>query len=496
MSLIKPVSALQRSLLSCCVTAALTLGLATASAENFELPELGSASSVVMTPAQEKRLGQAFMRNIKASEKIIEEPFARDYIERLGKKLAQSSGEQGTNDFHFFIVDNPRINAFAGPGGHIGIFSGLMLTTQSESELAAVLAHEIAHVTQRHLMRAFHQASQLSVPSAAVLLAAVILGAAVGGDAAIATAATGQALLIQKQINFTRSNEKEADRVGINILAESNFDTRAMPVFFERMGRATRTYATELPEFLRTHPVTTNRIADSLSRAEQHPYRQHRDNLHYHLVKNLIRQKTFPNAKEAEKYFSTNLLEGRYSNKLSEHFGLALSLIEQRRYTDARTQVDILLREKPEEVVFIILDARLLSLINKTPKAISSLEDSQTLFPDNYILNMELADLYIKNSQYEDAVSLLKLITLIRPLDDLIYKQLAIAAGKQKDLVAAHAYQSEYLYLNGQVEPAIQQLEIALRQENIDFYLSSKLEARLQALKYEFKLLKDEKNKK
>ena len=230
-----PIKTFLRNLLviACLVTGTSHLALA----DSYDLPELGSASGAFMTPAQEKRLGQAFMRSIKSSEKIIEEPFARDYIEKLGKTLTAASGEEAANSFHFFIVDNPQINAFAGPGGHIGVYTGLILTTQSESELAAVIAHEIAHVTQKHLMRAFHEASQLSVPSAAILLASIILGATVGGDAAVATAATGQALLMQNQINFTRSNEKEADRVGINTLADANFDTHAMPVFFERMAR-------------------------------------------------------------------------------------------------------------------------------------------------------------------------------------------------------------------------------------------------------------------
>lgn len=464
-------------------------------ADSYNLPELGSASGAFMTPAQEKRLGQAFMRNIKASQKLIEEPFARDYIEKLGKTLTTATGEEAANSFNFFIVDNPQINAFAGPGGHIGVYTGLILTTESESELAAVMAHEIAHVTQNHLMRTFHEASQLSIPSAAILLASVILGATVGGDAAIAAAATGQAALIQNQINFTRSNEKEADRLGINTLAAANFDTHAMPVFFERMGRKNRAYASELPEFLRTHPVTTNRIADSISRADQFPYQQHRDNLHYHLVKNLIRQKSFSSPQQAEKYFRTNLEEGRYRNAESQQFGLVLALIEQRKFSQAQQQIDSLLEKHPREAVFLIFDSRLKAQTGQLPTAIKHLEKSANLLPDNYSINMQLAELYIQAGQYDKAVELLQLITLLRPDDDQVYKRLAEAAGKNKDLAIAHAYQADHLYLNGQLEAAIKQLEIALRQEKIDFYLASKLEAKLQNLQDEFKILKANKDK-
>ena len=463
-------------------------------ADDLLLPELGSASGGIMTPAQEKRLGQAFMRSVKASQKIIDEAFARTYIEQLGHKLSRATDQDTLSDFDFFIIDNPQINAFAGPGGHIGVYSGLILTSQSESELAAVVAHEIAHVTQKHLMRTFHQASQMSLPSAAVLLASVILGAAAGGEAGVAAAMAGQAALIQNQINFTRANEKEADRVGISTLANAEFDPHAMPTFFERMGRANRTYSSELPEFLRTHPVTTNRIADSVDRADQHPYQQHEDSLHYFLVKALIRQRAFANPKEAEKYFSTNLKEGRHRNAAGQRFGLALSLIAQNRYQDAGEQIKTLLKSHPTEPVFMIYDSRIDAASGNLKRAIKNLENSLLLYAANYPLNLQLAELYIQARDYSKAISLLKDTTVLRPFDDTVYKRLAEAYGQNQQLVEAHNAQSDYLYLNGQLEPAIQQLEIALRQDNVDFYLASKLEAKLAALKNELAII--EANKK
>ena len=464
-------------------------------ADNQPLPELGSASGSFMTPAQEKRLGQAFMRSIKASQKMLDEPFAQEYIQNLGKTLAHATENNSSQNFNFFILDNPQINAFAGPGGHIGIYTGLIQTTQSESELAAVVAHEIAHVTQKHLMRTFHEASQMGPASAAVLLAAVILGATVGGDAAVATAVGGQAAMMQKQINFTRANEKEADRVGINAMAESDFETHAMPVFFERMGRANRAYASELPEFLRTHPVTTNRIADSLSRADQHPYKQRQDDLHYHLVKALIKQASFVNAKDAEKYFQTNLEEGRYRNVQAQKFGLVLALMRQQKFDSANHHLDMLLKEKPAEPVFLIQKSRLQTKTGKLKQAIKNLESSLQLFPESYSLSMQAAELYIQDGSYQKAINLLQKITVLRPYDEQVYKRMAEAAGKNNDKVTAHAYQADYLYLNGQLEPAIQQLEIALQDKTSDFYLTSRLEAKLNALRQEFDILKKEKNK-
>ena len=465
--------------------------LSNAHANPSQLPELGSESSIIMTPAQERRLGKAFLRSVKAREQMHNEPFIREYVETLGKTLASSADNPNNKSFNFFILDNPLINAFAGPDGHIGIYSGLILTSQTESELAAVVAHEIAHVTQNHLMRAFHQASELSLPSAAVLLAAVVIGATVGGDAALATAMGGQAALIQSQINFTRSNEKEADRIGIQTLFDSEFEPHAMPVFFERMGRANQTYSSEIPEFLRTHPVTTNRIADSMARAEQHPYRQHQDSIGYALVKAYLKQQQFANGKESLTYFQTNLNEGRYRNKQAQQFGLFLAQIRLHQLDEAKQTIDELLKENPLQPVYLLYKARLLDKLKQRKQAIQLLEDSLLILPGNYPISMQLAELYNTNGQHEAAIALLKNQLEYRPEDDQIYKIIARAYGDNKDKLQAHSYQADFLYLTGQLEPAIQQLEIALMQPGADFYTSSKLEARLASLKAELEQIKE-----
>ncbi|NNJ92681.1 MAG: tetratricopeptide repeat protein, partial [Gammaproteobacteria bacterium] len=177
-------------------------------------------------------------------------------------------------------------------------------------------------------------------------------------------------------------------------------------------------------------------------------------------------------------------------NAESQHFGLALALIEQRKFKQAQQQISRLLKQQPQEPVFLIFDSRLKAMTGKLSSAISSLEKNAKLLADNYSINMQLAELYIQAEQYDKAVNLLQLITLLRPYDEQVYKRLAEAAGKNKNLAIAHAYQADYLYLNGQLEAAIKQLEIALRQDSIDFYLSSKLEAKLQNLQAEFKILK------
>jgi predicted Zn-dependent protease len=197
--------------------------------DGIRLPDLGSPSDQYLTPNDEVRLGQAFMQNILETQAVVTDPLISEYIQNLGNRLLKHSEAAG-HPYHFFVIEEPVINAFAGPGGHIGIFSGLILATQSESELASVIAHEIAHVTQKHLLRAFDEANKMSGKTAALILAAILVGMTTSSpDAGIAMATGVQASAIQQQINFTRSNEQEADNVGIRILADADFDPRAMP---------------------------------------------------------------------------------------------------------------------------------------------------------------------------------------------------------------------------------------------------------------------------
>ena len=258
-----------------------------------------------------------------------------EYIQDLGNRLVSHSASSA-KQFTFFLVDDPQVNAFAGPGGYIGVHTGLVTSTESESELASVVAHEIAHVTQNHLFRAFDEYSRLSGPAALLMLGAVLLGATVSGDAGMAALAGVQAGMAQAQINFTRANEEEADREGIKILAGANYDPRAMPVFFGRMAQATRLYESNMPEFLRTHPVTSNRIADAMGRAEQYPYKQSTPDNRYYLLRATLRLKSFKSPAEAVTFFRESLKEGRYRNEDAQRYGYALALTENRDYAEAR----------------------------------------------------------------------------------------------------------------------------------------------------------------
>jgi predicted Zn-dependent protease len=240
---------------------------------NLELPDIGDPTGTSFTPLQEQQLGEAFYRNLHSQLEISQDSEVNDYIQNLGQRLTANS-DKPEQPFHFFIVNSAQINAFAGPGGYIGVNAGLILASETESELASVMAHEIAHVTQRHLFQTFQDSSRLSLPMAAAMLAAMLVGSQSSQAGQAALLAT-QAAMAQHQINFTRDNEAEADRVGMQILSKSTFDPRGMPAFFERLQQSTRFSGHSAPEFLLTHPVTTSRISDTRGRADNFPYRQY-----------------------------------------------------------------------------------------------------------------------------------------------------------------------------------------------------------------------------
>ncbi len=455
-----------------------------ATALNTDLPDLGHSAGSIMTPKQERELGRAFMRNVRQNQAVLDDPLVADYIQQLGARLAGHSDGAGQN-FTFFVIDNPEINAFAGPGGHIGVYTGLILTTETESELAAVLAHEIAHVTQQHLMRAWETASNMQIPNAAILLAAIALGAAAGGDAGIAAAMSGQAALLQEQINFTRANEKEADRIGIDILAKSKFETRALPAFFSRMGKANQLYSTEVPEFLLTHPVTTNRIADALGRADNYPYHQPADDLRYQLIRTLLQERNQANPNAAVADYERLLKTGRYRSRTAMEYGRALALLRANQPEEADNALKALLESNPKVTEFIVTKASVEARLGQKDKALTRLRDAVLEKPSSYALNLAYAEVAVARGAYAAALRQLEDYVQYNEGDPRVYQLMSIAAGEQGDRLKAHRLLAEHHYLNGDLEAAILQLEIASKQAGGSFYDASRVESRLKTLREE-----------
>ncbi len=455
-------------------------------AADFGLPEIGDPAGNALSPAEERRLGRAFMRSIRNSMKVVSDPLLNAYIRSLGSQLVAGSGALGT-DFHFFVVDQDQINAFAGPAGSIGIFTGLITTAESESELASVFAHEIAHVTQKHLVRSFDAAKRMSLPATALAIAAIVIGAATKNAQAGAVAASGiQAGLVQSQINFTRSNEEEADHVGIQTLANSGFDPRAMPAFFARMGKNNRLYDSgKLPEFLLTHPVTTNRIADAFGRAEEHPYRQKPDSLEFHLSRARLKVNAFASAEDSVAHFRNTLKDGRYRNEEAQRYGYLLSLTAHREFAKAKTVLQQLKEKNPEQVEFIVAQAELETATEQPEAGLETLSNGLKLHPDNYPLTLYMAQALLNIGQPKRAITLLSSYLEDRPDELELYKLLARASGDAGDKTRGHQYLAEYYYHSGALKQAKQHLETALEDRNLDYYESAKMAARLKEVRQE-----------
>jgi predicted Zn-dependent protease len=252
-----------------------------------DLPDLGEVSRQYFSDQEEQALGRAIMRDVYADPRYLDDPEIETYLNQLGYKLVSVSS-RNQREFTFFVVNDPTINAFAMPGGNIGVHTGLLLAAQSESELASVVAHEIAHVTQDHIARGVASQSQSYWPTMAAL-ALALLASRSNPNVASAAIASTQAYSIQNQLNYSREYEREADRLGYDMLTRSGYDPRGMSGFFNRLQRANRFYDTSAPVYLRTHPLTTDRIADMEARSESAPYHQVQDSLDFQLVRARLR---------------------------------------------------------------------------------------------------------------------------------------------------------------------------------------------------------------
>jgi len=459
---------------------------------DIRLPDMGDSSEVFVSAADERRLGEAFMREVRARISIVDDPEVSSYVTNLGYRLVSHSeastigmenDSPSKNHFTFFVVKDPTINAFAVPGGFIGINTGLILNSESESELAAVLAHEIVHIRQHHMARSIQLADNMNPLAMAGILAAIIVGSQ-NSQAGQATMAAVSAGSMQHQINFTRANEKEADRLGIKILFAADLDPRAMPTFFERLQTAHR-YYTEPPEFLSTHPVTVSRIADSRNRAEQYPYRQYTDSLAYHLVRAHLTVMMEKYPKRSVRYFDDALRDGKYQNRVAARYGLVLALMATGDWKRAKKEIKILLRAHPDHVMFRARLADIELGSGRGQEAIRIYADALLLYPGNRLLTIGYAKALLDSNKPGKVVTLLNRHDRKLLQDSSLQKLLAEALFRIGKKVEANAALAEHYYLNGDLNMAIRQLKIALKIPNRSYYQNARIEARLKQFREE-----------
>jgi predicted Zn-dependent protease len=448
------------------------------------LPDLGASVGGPLSPQVERRIGESIMRDIRFRDpSFVDDPEISDYLYGLGSRLVAAAPDVRV-DFEFFAIRDPAINAFALPGGFVIVNTGLLLSSESESEVASVLAHEIAHVTQRHISRllgAQQQVQKLQLPAmAAIVAAGMLTGRA---DLVAGAAAAVQAGGIQAQINYTRDFEREADRIGFQTLVASGYDPAAMPSFFEKMQRYTRVSDDgTVPSYLRTHPVTTERIADAQNRIANLPYRQHPDTLEYHLVRAKLRAEG-GHAGDAVDHFAAAVNDRRYASEAAARYGLALALARANRHKEAADEVSRLRALGVASPMLETLDANVRLARGDTAGALAVLKEAIARFPQRKPLVYAYAGALVRAGRHEDAGAYLAEQLRLYPRDERLLELRAKAYAALGKRFLQHQAQAEVYAQRGSLHAAIEQLQLARSAGDGDFYQLSVVDARLRELR-------------
>ena len=472
---------------------ALSLCIATAPCGAQSLPELGDASSASLSEQQEKTIGNRIMREVRIDKDFIEDPEITDYINALGQRLlAQADGPR--RDIDFFVVRDETINAFALVGGHIGVHTGLVLLTQNESELAGVMAHEIAHILQKHQARIIAGQSRASWTSLAALALALIASRGSSNQSAQvaeAAVATAGALQIQTAIDYTREHEREADRVGLTLLQRAGFDTRGMASFFERMLRANRLNEFKgAPSYLRTHPLTTERIADIQDRIDNNikpgTFSMARsDSFEYRMVRARIRALS-GTPSEATRYFKAELEDKTIVRPRELVYGLALAQYRAREL-DAAWETLAPLRKGPDlHPAYQLLAGLIRAEMGKTDEALEIYRATLRTHPGYRAIVYACDELLLQTGRTKEALADLDERTRGGSDDAKIWELQARAMEASGRRIGQHRAQAESYYRKGNLAAAVDQLELATKQvRGSDFYEMSIAESRLRQLRVE-----------
>ena len=452
-----------------------------AGADDIRLPDMGSPADAILTKSVESQIGRAIMRDIRRSGMVVEDPQITEYINEIGHRIAAQTND-GDHDFTFFVVDDPQVNAFALPGGYIGIHTGLIEASRNEDELAGVLAHEIAHVTQRHIARAVHANSRQSILTTALMLGAIILGAAGGsGDVLQGAMAVAQGTAAQQRINFTRHNEYEADRIGIGALADAGFDPHGMASFFEVMTRLQPgTPDRRLPEFLRTHPVTTARIAEARNRARQYERQQSDDTTNYGITRARMIVDRHDTDEQAISYFERR----NYSEQTDiEKYGRAVAYQRAGRHLDANRIFRDFADKDPEVIAYRIGLGQSQLGLEQYEEVQKTFDRALELFPRNVPLVIHYGELLLELGKAKEAhTMLLDLMNNVPPTPEQV-RLIARAANEAGDEAESYYYMSEFRLMTGDLIGGIGFLRRALTLPELQEIQRIRFEARIDFIR-------------
>jgi len=447
-----------------------------------DLPDIGNPAGVILSKDDEFQIGMMIVRQLRDQNQVVEDPESTEYIESVGGRLAAQTPD-GNKHFDYFVVDDSAINAFALPGGFIGINYGTILVSQNESQIAGVLAHETAHIVQRHIARAVRAQSRQSLATAAAILASVLIGAAGGGSQAVEGGiAAAEGLAAQAQINFTRDEEFEADRVGMGFLHNAGFDPRGMPDFFETLSRRYGYEEGLIPKILMDHPVTSERIAEGRARAAQYGRPgKIQDSTSYALIRERLRVITAPHDTDMRAYYAKRL-EMR-NPALSDQYGEAIAMMQRGHPTEAAEILEPLVQQHEGVILLHIALGQAQVAAGQTQDGLATFAHAEGLFPRNTPLTVRYAEALMKAGQNKQAHDLLlDLFNNVEPTPSQI-RLTALAASAANDPGDAYFYMGEYQISRGNLVLASHQLELALQTPNLTTVQRERYKARLQEIR-------------
>ncbi len=448
---------------------------------NGDLPDIGNPAGALITKSDEYQLGAQIVQSLRDQKAVLDDPEVSEYLQAVGSRLVAQAPD-GNYRFNFFAVNEGTINAFALPGGFIGVNYGTVLASRNESELASVMGHEIAHVTQRHIARTIHAQSTQGIAQTAAILAAVLIGAIIGGgDAMQGAIAIAQGAAAQQQVNFTRANEYEADRVGIGFVAGAGFDPSAMATFFESMSRHEGIAGQYIPEMIQTHPVNSNRIAEARARAAQYERPKVIESATYECIRERLRVLTAPRDGDiASRYAKeTQSIKG----SLGQQYGYALALMESGKNQQAAEILHDLVDQ--HENLTLLYSALAQAEVDGGMQndGIATFARASLLFPRNVPLTVRYAEALMKVGRAKEAHSLLlDVFNNVSPTPDQI-QLTALAASAAGDTGDAYYYMSEYHISSGNLQLAAQQLQLALAAPNLSSVQRQRFQARLDEIR-------------
>jgi len=441
-----------------------------------QLPDIGTAGVLALPLEQEIRYGKAYMKIIRASLPILYDPVLNEYTSALGNKLV-SNADSVKTPFNFFLIQDNEINAAAFLGGNVKIHTGLFLYASNESELASVIAHEIVHVTQRHLARSMEEQIKDSTMTYAGIVGAILVGLA-NPLAGIAVLQGALAVNMQASINYTRSNEFEADRIGMSILVNAGYNPEGMGTFFGKLAEKYR-FASTPPQMLLTHPLPDTRVAEARARASHYSHRYYPPSLLFGLAKSRILVRySGQSAASALQLFENQLTRKNYQLKTAALYGKALALLELKRTKEALKIISPLAKEHPDNLFFLDTLTDIDMALNQSDRAIKRLEHYANSFINNSVVIINLANIYNTQKKYNQAAKLLDLFVRKQPANVLAWSMLSDSYKNLGDIGQMHAAKAEIFILKADYQRAIDEFNSSLAALSIGS-AKARIEARL-----------------